>query len=316
MARRLQRGGHEVVVHDRKADRAQALASEGCSTAGSVGELTHELETPRVIWLQVPAEEVDDLLKQLIDYLAAGDIVIDGSDSHYRETTRRSEEMRLRLLHYIDVGVSGGVHGLDRGFALMAGGGDEVVAYIDSVLQTLAPGADAVGRTSGRSGDHSAAEKGYLHCGPNGAGHFVKMVHNGVGYAFMAALGEGLNLLHSAGQPADGAPSDGSLDPLWDLPVADIAEVWRRGSVLSSWLLDLAAAALLDDPELGDFDGNVADQSAGRWASTTAIARGIPAPVLTAALIERFSSRGHSAFGDKAVSAMRKQFGDLDEVAG
>jgi 6-phosphogluconate dehydrogenase len=196
----------------------------------------------------------------------------------------------------------------------MAGGGDEVIAYIDSLLQTLAPGADTLARTAGRTGDPSEAERGYVHCGPNGSGHFVKMVHNGIGYAFMAALGEGLNLLHSAGMPAEGAPSDGSLDPLWELPVADIAEVWRRGSVLSSWLLDLAAAALHDDPTLDSFEGKVGDHSAGRWASTTAIARGIPAPVLTAALIERFASRGHGSFADKAVSALRKQFGDLDEV--
>ncbi len=314
MARRLQRGGHECIVHDREADRAQALADEGCSTAGSIGELARDLETPRVIWLQVGADEVDGLLDQLIDYLAAGDIVVDGSDSHYRETMRRSSDMRLRLLHYVDIGLSGGVHGLDRGYALMAGGNEDVIAYIESLLTTLAPGPDATTRTNGLKGDPSPAEHGYLHCGPSGAGHFVKMVHNGVGYAVMAALAEGLNLLHSAGKHADGAPSDGSLDPLFELNVGDIAEVWRRGSVLSSWLLDLAAAALAEDPHLDAFEGNVGDQSAGRWASTTAIARGVPAPVLTSALFERFASRGSAEFAEKAVSAMRKQFGDLDET--
>ncbi len=316
MARRLQRGGHECLVHDRLAERAQALAADGCSVAGSVGELTRDLEAPRVIWLQVPAEEIDGLLDQLIDHLAAGDIVIDGSDSHYRETMRRSSDMRRRLLHYVDVGVSGGVHGLDRGYALMVGGTDDVVAYVESLLITLAQGPDAVSRTPGRDGEPTQAEQGYLHCGPSGAGHFVKMVHNGVGYAVMASLAEGLNLLHSAGAPAEGAPSDGSLDPLFDLPVAEIAEVWRRGSALSSWLLDLAATALVEDPELDAFDGRVGDQSAGRWASTTAIARGVPAPVLTSALFGRFTSRGSASFADKAISAMRKQFGDLDESMG
>lgn len=314
MARRLQRGGHECLVHDRRAERAQALADDGCSTAGSLGELTRDLETPRVIWLQVPADEVDGILDKLIDYLAAGDIIVDGSESHYRETMRRANTMRQRLLHYIDIGVSGGVHGLDRGYALMVGGNEDVYAYIETLLQTLAPGSTMAPRTAGRTGDASTAENGYLHCGPNGAGHFVKMVQNGVGYAFMGALAEGMNLLNSAGKPAEGAPPDGSLDPLFDLAVPEIVELWRRGSVLSSWLLDLTAAALAKDPELANHDGQVEDQSAGRWASTTAVARGVPSPVLTSALFARFSSRGGANYANKAVSAMRKQLGDWDET--
>lgn len=315
MTRRLAAKGHEVVGFDHDIATAKALAAEGHATVQIVDtlqELTRELDTPRVMWLMLPADEVDATISVIVDDLAAGDIVIDGGNSFYRDTLRRAAELRRRLLHFVDVGVSGGILGEGRGFNLMVGGADEVVTYLDSLFVALSPGVGATPRTPGREGEVSAAERGYVHCGANGAGHFTKTVHNGIEYALMAAYAEGLNLLQSAGRGGVEASVEGETGTAslpFELPVAEIAESWRRGSVVSSLMLDLVAGALQRDPELHDFAGTVDDTGTGRWTSVAAVESGIPTPVLTAALFERFSSRGRAGYADKVLSALRREFG-------
>lgn len=326
LVRRLVRDGHECVVYDVDVTVAEALASEHKSirAAEALEDLVSGMQAPRAIWLMVPAGIVGRLVTELAEMLEDGDILIDGGNSYYRDDIDRAATLSQRGLHYVDCGTSGGVWGLDRGYCLMIGGEPDVVAHLDPIFRSVAPGVGDVDRTPGRSGDPGAAEMGYLHCGPNGAGHFVKMVHNGIEYGLMAAYAEGLNVLANAGigRSADDAEHDAETTPLrdpqyysFDIDVAEVTEVWRRGSVISSWLLDLTAAALHADPTLDGFEGRVSDSGEGRWTAIAAIDEGVPTPVLTAALHERFSSRGNAEFADKALSAMRKQFGGHDEKA-
>jgi 6-phosphogluconate dehydrogenase len=317
LVRRAMRDGHRCVGTDVNADAVQSLADEGVTGAASVAELVALLEPPRVVWVMVPAGEITErAVAELGTLLEPGDTIIDGGNTRYHDDIRRAGELGARGIHYVDVGTSGGVFGLERGFCLMVGGEDEPVARLAPLLTSLAPGLEAAARTPGRDGEASPEELGWLHCGPAGAGHFVKMVHNGIEYGLMAAYGEGLNLLHHAGvgghvrtRDAETAPLDRPEHYGYDLDVAAIAEVWRRGSVVASWLLDLTAAALHESPSLDGFAGRVSDSGEGRWTSIAAIESGTPAPVLTAALFERFSSRGEADFADRLLSAMRKQFG-------
>jgi 6-phosphogluconate dehydrogenase len=323
MARRLMRDGHRIVAFDVNPDAVSELAGEGAEGASSLQDLAAKLSAPRAVWVMVPSGEVTE--KTVFDVAAvleAGDAIIDGGNSYYRDDIRRAEKLREQQIDFVDCGTSGGVFGLDRGYCLMIGGPDEAVQRLDPIFATLAPGVDAAERTPGRSGDPSPAENGYLHCGPNGAGHFVKMVHNGIEYGIMAAYAEGLNILENADagkvqreQDAETAPLEQPEYYQYDLDLPEVAEVWRRGSVIGSWLLDLTAAAMQESPDLGDFAGRVSDSGEGRWTSIAAIDEGVPAPVLTAALYERFASRGLDDFGDKVLSAMRKQFGGHDEKA-
>lgn len=320
LTRRLQRGGHECVVHDIDTAAIKALEADGASGAVTLDELAGLLKPPRAVWIMVPAAVVDAIVERLAPHLEEGDIVIDGGNSYYRDDVRRAGELAGRGIHYVDVGTSGGVFGLERGFCLMIGGEAEVVAHLDPVFATVAPGVETAARTTGRSGPPESAEQGYLHCGPTGAGHFVKMVHNGVEYGLMAAYAEGLAILRKANVGADSQAADAETAPLrdpehyrYDLDVAAVAEVWRRGSVVSSWLLDLAAAALAEDPDLEGFSGRVSDSGEGRWTVHAAVDEGVPAHVLSAALFERFSSRGEADDADRLLSAMRKQFGGHDE---
>ncbi len=316
LTRRLMRRGHEVVAFDTHADAVGAVAAEGAIAAASLEALVGSLERPRAVWVMVPAAvagEVADAIAQAMD---PDDVVIDGGNSYYRDDVGRAERYGARGVRYVDVGTSGGVHGLERGFCLMIGGPTDVVERLDPIFSALAPGADAAERTPGRTGDPAPAESGYLYCGPTGAGHFVKMVHNGVEYGLMAAYAEGLNVLRHANVGALDGPADAETAPLrdregyrYDLDVAQIAEVWRRGSVVSSWLLDLTAAALWRDPELESFDGRVGDSGEGRWTVQAAVDEGVPAPVLSAALFHRFASRGRAGFASRALSAMRREFG-------
>jgi 6-phosphogluconate dehydrogenase len=317
MARRLMRSGHEVMVYSATAKTRETFAREtGAFAASSLDELVAGLKPPRVIWLMVPAAVVDTTLSDLAARVQKDDIIIDGGNSYYVDDIRRAKELSPGGIHYVDCGTSGGVWGLDRGYCLMIGGEDATVAYLDPVFSALAPGAGDISRTPGREQDGGTAEKGYLHCGPNGAGHFVKMVHNGIEYGIMAAYAEGLNILRHAGVGLNQQAADAETAPLrapeayqYNLNTADIAELWRRGSVISSWLLDLTAAALLRDPALAKFSGRVSDSGEGRWTIRAAIDEAVPAPVLTAALYSRFSSRGEADFADKLLSAMRYEFG-------
>jgi 6-phosphogluconate dehydrogenase len=322
MARRLMRAGHACVVYDVHEGAVQALVKEGAVGANSLADLVGRLTRPRVAWMMVPAGAVDQTLTQLAARLESGDIAVDGGNSYYRDDIRRAAELAPRRIHYVDVGTSGGVWGLRRGYCLMIGGDTGVVRHLDPVFAALAPGIEAAPRTPGRETTRGTAERGYLHCGPNGAGHFVKMVHNGIEYGIMAAYAEGMNILRhaDAGRRLRTVDAETSLlgDPehyQYELPLADIAEVWRRGSVIASWLLDLTAVALLKSPDLAGFAGRVSDSGEGRWTVAAAIDESVPAPVLSAALYGRFSSRGEADFADKLLSAMRYEFGGHEEKA-
>jgi 6-phosphogluconate dehydrogenase len=321
IVRRLIRAGHECVVYDVDAKAVEALAGEGATGAGSLDEFVAKLSKPRSAWVMLPAGKItEDTVADLGGRLEAGDAVIDGGNSYYRDDIRRAAELSTKRIDYIDCGTSGGVFGLERGYCLMIGGPDDAVNRLEPIFAALAPGVDAAERTPGRSGDPSPAEQGYLHCGPSGAGHFVKMVHNGIEYGLMAAYAEGLNLLQNADIGARPREADAETAPLehpefyrYDIDVADVAEVWRRGSVVGSWLLDLTASALRESPDLAGFEGRVSDSGEGRWTSIAAIEEGVPAPVLSSALYSRFASRGLDDFADKVLSAMRKQFGGHEE---
>jgi len=320
LVRRLMRDGHECVVYDVSPDAVKALEGEGAAGGTTLEEFVGKLAKPRAMWIMVPAAVVDSTLEQLVPLLDEGDIVIDGGNSYYHDDIRRAGELREHKIHYVDVGTSGGVFGLERGFCLMIGGEDEVVEHLDPIFATIAPGVDSAERTPGLTGAPSTAENGYLHCGPNGAGHFVKMVHNGIEYGLMAAYAEGLNIIKNANAGKRTQEVDAETTPLrhpelyqYDIDVPAVAEVWRRGSVVASWLLDLAAHALSVSPDLADFEGRVSDSGEGRWTSIAAIDEGVPAPVLTTSLYERFTSRGDADFADKILSAMRKEFGGHDE---
>ena len=320
MVRRLMKGGHECVAFDMTPASVQALAKEGATGAGSLDDFVSKLKQPRAIWLMVPAAVVDSTLAQLAPKLAKDDIVIDGGNSYYIDDIRRAEELKKNGLHYVDVGTSGGVWGLERGYCMMIGGENQSVQRLDPIFKTLAPGIGDIPRTPGREKAQGTAEQGYLHCGPSGAGHFVKMVHNGIEYGVMAAYAEGLNILNHANVGKTKRTEDAETTPLrnpehymYDLNLPDVAEVWRRGSVIASWLLDLTAIALLKSPQLTDFGGRVSDSGEGRWTILAAIDEGTPAPVLTSALYERFTSRGEADFANKLLSAMRFEFGGHEE---
>ena len=323
LVRRLMRGGHACVTYDVNELAVKTLQREGAIGADSAEELVAKLATPRVVWIMVPAAFVDDTIEALAPHLEAGDIVIDGGNSYYRDDIARATTLSERGIHYVDVGTSGGVFGLERGFCLMIGGDPGAVARLDPIFRTLAPGVETAPRTEGRHGDPSTAEHGYLHCGPAGAGHFVKMVHNGIEYGAMASYAEGLAILRRANVGAAEQEHDAETTPLrdhgfyrYDIDTAEVAEVWRRGSVVASWLLDLTAHALLGDPDLEGFSGRVSDSGEGRWTVLAAVEEGVPAHVLTAALFERFSSRGEADFADRVLSAMRKEFGGHHEKPG
>jgi 6-phosphogluconate dehydrogenase len=316
MVRRLLRAGHRCVVFDRSRKAVRELVKIKAVGVASLADLVRKLPSPRAIWLMVPAAVVDQTIAELLPLLASGDILIDGGNSYYVDDLRRAKELAPRGIHYVDVGTSGGVWGLERGYCMMIGGEVSAVKSLDSVFTTLAPGRGKIARTAGRAKSTGTAERGYLHCGPNGAGHFVKMVHNGIEYGLMAAYAEGFNVLRAANIGRKTDRVDAETTPLrhpanyeYDLPLGDIAEVWRRGSVISSWLLDLTANALARDPKLSAFAGRVSDSGEGRWTIKAAIDEGVPVPVLTTALYERFSSRGEADFQDKLLSALRFQFG-------
>jgi 6-phosphogluconate dehydrogenase len=320
MVQRLMRAGHECVVYDRNPDTVQELVAKGASGHTDLAGFVAGLQLPRAIWLMVPAAVVDAVIDDLAPLLASGDILIDGGNSWYRDDISRAERLAKNGFHYLDVGTSGGVWGLERGYCLMIGGEMETVQRLQPVFTTLAPGTGEISRTTGRSGAPEPAEQGWLHCGPAGAGHFVKMVHNGIEYGLMAAYAEGLNLLAHAGVGAHVRDTDAETTPLrdakafsYDIDITAVAELWRRGSVISSWLLDLTAEALYRNPGLEEFDGRVSDSGEGRWTSLAAIEAGVPARVLTTALYDRFSSRGESDFADKVLSAMRFGFGGHHE---
>ncbi len=320
MVRRLMRDGHRCVVYDPDPAAVAALVAEGATGAASVQELTAELDAPRAVWLMVPAGVVDGALNGLAPLLSADDLVVDGGNSYYVDDLRRAAALSEQGIHYVDCGVSGGVFGLENGYGLMAGGDDAAIARLEPILRSLAPGVGAAPRTPGRSGDPAPEEEGWLHCGPSGAGHFVKMVHNGIEYGLMAAYAEGLNVLQHAGIGAHEQEVDAETTPLrepdhyrYDFDMAKITEVWRRGTVVRSWLLDLAAAALADDPRLDGFAGRVSDSGEGRWTALAAIDTGTPTPVLSAALQSRFTSRGEADYAAKLLSALRSQFGGHHE---
>lgn len=316
MVRRLLRAGHQCVVYDLQPEAVHALTKEGAVGTTSLEDFSHKLKKPRAAWLMVPAAVVDSTLNDLIPLMESDDVVIDGGNSYYHDDIRRAAELKSKGIHYLDVGTSGGVWGAERGYCLMIGGDEEAVRRLDPIFAALAPGMGSAPRTPGREKTGSTAEHGYLHCGPSGAGHFVKMVHNGIEYGLMAAYAEGMNILHHANIGKQRRDVDAETTPLrhpehypYDLNIADIAEVWRRGSVIASWLLDLAAAALIDSPDLAKFAGRVSDSGEGRWTVMAAIDEAVPAPVLSAALYERFGSRGETDFADKLLSALRYEFG-------
>ena len=322
MAKRLLRAGHQVVGYARHASTVQTHLQDGAITSGatSLADLVNQLSRPRVVWLMVPAASVDATLNELVPLLSAEDIVVDGGNSYFHDDIRRATDLQPHGIHYLDVGTSGGVWGLERGYCLMIGGEDGPVQHLDPIFSTLAPGVGAVSRTPGREQVGGTAEQGYLHCGPHGAGHFVKMVHNGIEYGVMAAYAEGLNILHHANIGLQQQTVDAETAPLsnpdyyhYNFNLTDVTELWRRGSVIGSWLLDLTASALLKSPTLDDFKGHVADSGEGRWTIAAAIDEGVPAFVLTAALYERFTSRGQADYANKVMSAMRYEFGGHSE---
>ena len=322
MVRRLQKAGHQCVAFDRNAASVKEVARDGATAASSLDDLVKKLQRPRAIWLMVPAAVVDATLQDLAGKLDAGDIVIDGGNSYYIDDIRRAKELATKSLHYVDVGTSGGVWGLERGYCQMIGGEKQIVEHLDPIFRSLAPGRGNISRTPGREKVSGTAEEGYLHCGPSGAGHFVKMVHNGIEYALMAAYAEGLNLLKHANAGSATREIDAETTPLrnpenyrYDFPLADVTEVWRRGSVIASWLLDLTAISLLEQPSLEKFSGRVSDSGEGRWTILAAIESSAPAPVLTTSLFQRFVSRGEDDFANKLLSAMRFQFGGHIEKA-
>lgn len=317
MARRLMRSGHEVLGYSATSKTREAFANDtGAFAAKSIDELVAQLSPPRFVWMMIPSGVVDQTLKNLANSMQSGDVIVDGGNSYYVDDIRRGKELKERGIHYLDCGTSGGVWGLERGYCLMIGGEDDVVKRLDPIFAALAPGVDSAPSIPGREKIKGTAESGYLHCGPNGAGHFVKMVHNGIEYGIMAAYAEGLNILKHADVGRRPQTSDAETTPLrnpgeyeYDFNLRDIAEVWRRGSVISSWLLDLTAAALLNDPDLSGFSGRVSDSGEGRWTIKAAIDEAVPVPVLAAALYQRFSSRGEAEFAEKLMSAMRYEFG-------
>jgi 6-phosphogluconate dehydrogenase len=321
LVRRLMRDGHSCVVFDRNPDVVAALAKEGATGASSLADFVSKLSAPRAAWVMVPAGEITGhSIEQLAALMEPGDMIIDGGNSYYRDDIARAAELSGRGIHLVDCGTSGGVWGLDRGYCLMIGGEDSVVDHLSPIFATIAPGVDTAPRTPGRTGTPEPAEQGYLHCGPNGAGHFVKMVHNGIEYGMMAAFAEGFNILHNANVGNRKVEGDAETAPLdhpefyrYDIDTTAVAEVWRRGSVVSSWLLDLTAEAFVRSPDLSEFSGRVSDSGEGRWTSIAAIDEGVPTPVLTNALYSRFASRGLDEFADKVLSAMRKGFGGHDE---
>jgi 6-phosphogluconate dehydrogenase len=316
LSRRLMRAGHEVVVYDVNADAVRELEGEGSIGTGSLEDFVSKLSKPRAAWVMVPAAFAEQTTDALAELMEPGDVVIDGGNSYYRDDVDRAERYAEKGVHFVDVGTSGGVFGLERGFCLMIGGEDEVVRRLDPIFATIAPGVDAAPRTPGRTDAPSTAEQGYLHCGPPGAGHFVKMVHNGIEYGIMAAYAEGLNVLNHADVGASEQVADAETTPLrepkyyrYDLDIPEVAEVWRRGSVVASWLLDLTAAALVEDPTLEGFSGRVSDSGEGRWTVLAAVDEGVPVHVLSASLFDRFESRAEAEFANRILSAMRKQFG-------
>jgi 6-phosphogluconate dehydrogenase len=322
MVRRLVRDGHELVVFDVSADAVNSLAQEtGATGATSLEDMVSKLKPPRAIWTMVPAAFTDDTIEKLADLVSQGDVLIDGGNSYYRDDISRAEKLEPRRIHYVDVGTSGGVFGLERGYCLMIGGADEAVNLLDPIFKSLAPGVGDTERTPGRTGEPVTAEQGYLHCGAAGAGHFVKMVHNGIEYGMMASYAEGLNVLRNAGfgsqmqeQDAETAPvADAKRNYAYNLDIPAVTEVWRRGSVVASWLLDLTAAALVESPELSEFTGRVSDSGEGRWTIDAAIDEAVPAYTLSAALFSRFGSRNRADYADKLLSAMRKGFGGHSE---
>jgi 6-phosphogluconate dehydrogenase len=321
IVRRIMRDGHTAVAFDTNADTVKQLESEGALGATTLEEFVGKLDKPRAIWVMIPAGITGKVVDQLAGLLDEGDIIIDGGNSNYREDIDRAAALKPKGIHYVDVGTSGGVWGLERGYCLMIGGEDDVVAHLDPLFRSIAPGVGDIERTPGRSGDPAPEEHGYLHCGPNGAGHFVKMVHNGIEYGIMAAYAEGLNVLHHANAGKQDQAHSAEVTPLdqpqyyqYDIDIAKVTEVWRRGSVVASWLLDLTAGALNKNPTLEGFGGRVSDSGEGRWTVKAAIDEGVPTPVLSASLFARFSSRGEALYADKLLSAMRKEFGGHVEL--
>ena len=317
IVRRLTRDGHHCVGYDVNAEAVSSLEGEGIAGATSLEEFAAKLEKPRTAWVMVPAGEITtNTIHAVAEVFEAGDVIIDGGNTHYHDDIRHAAELREKGIHHVDVGTSGGVYGLERGFCLMIGGEDDVVERLYPLFGSIAPGVEAAERTPGRTGDPSPSESGFLHCGPNGAGHFVKMVHNGIEYGIMAAYAEGLNILHSANVGKEALESDAETAPMehpeyyrYDIDTREVTEVWRRGSVISSWLLDLTAQALFESPTLEDFSGRVSDSGEGRWTSIAAIDEGVPAPVLTTALYSRLASRGLDNYANRVLSAMRYGFG-------
>jgi 6-phosphogluconate dehydrogenase len=324
MVRRLLKGGHQCVVFDRSPKAVDDLVNEKAAGSSSLQDLVAKLQKPRALWLMVPAAVVDETISDILPALEPGDILIDGGNSYYVDDIRRAKELKSKGIHYVDVGTSGGVWGLERGYCMMIGGEKDIVAHLDPIFATLAPGAGDAPRTAGREKLDGTAEQGYLHCGPNGAGHFVKMVHNGIEYGLMAAYAEGLSILRSANVGKQQHTIDAETTPLrdpehyqYDLDLRDISEVWRRGSVIASWLLDLTAASLVKDPSLSQFEGRVSDSGEGRWTIKAAIDEAVPVPVLSTALYQRFTSRGEADYQDRLLSAMRFGFGGhLEKAAG
>jgi 6-phosphogluconate dehydrogenase len=320
IVRRLIRDGHTCVVYDVNEDAVRTLGDEGATGSSTLEEFVSKLDAPRAAWLMVPAALTGSTVDRLAELLSGGDIVIDGGNTYYHDDQERAVRLRAKQIHYVDVGTSGGVLGLERGYCMMIGGEDDVVARLDPVFRSLAPGVDSAPRTPGRTGEPSTAELGYLHCGSVGAGHFVKMVHNGIEYGLMAAYSEGLNILRGANAGASERAADAETTPMrhpehyrYEIDLAEVSEVWRRGSVIASWLLDLTAAAFHEDPELAGFRGRVSDSGEGRWTVQAAVDEGVPADVIASALFGRFASRGEGDFADRVLSAMRKEFGGHQE---
>ena len=320
MVQRLLKAGHQCVAYARHPQATQELVEKGAQSSTSLDDFAKKLSKPRAVWLMVPAAAVDSVLASLVPVLEPGDIVIDGGNSYYHDDIRRAEQLKGKGVHYVDCGTSGGVWGLERGYCLMIGGDEAIVSHLDPIFKSLAPGVGSAARTPGRTGEPSTSENGYLRCGANGAGHFVKMVHNGIEYGMMAALSEGLNIIKNANVGKEKREDDAETTPLrhpelyqYDMNMPEVAEVWRRGSVIGSWLLDLTAAALRQNPDLSDFAGRVSDSGEGRWTVQAAVDEGIPSPVISAALFSRFASRGREEYADKLLSAMRYEFGGHKE---